>query len=142
MVKKNLLLFSIISSLVILIDQLTKILILSWKPQWDLKLLTIHLITNTGAGFGILQDQVVWLGIISLIAAAVIIYHYPKISKEKLPQVLFALLLGGIIGNLVDRLGRRFVVDFIDFSFWPAFNIADAAITISALGLIWYYWKK
>ena len=80
--------------------------------------------------------------LISLIVAAGVVLYYKKIPKNKWEQVLFALFLGGVIGNLIDRLFRKFVIDFLDFSFWPAFNIADACITVSVIGLIVYYMKK
>ena len=59
-----------------------------------------------------------------------------------MPQLLWGVFLGGVIGNLVDRLMRGVVIDFIDLGFWPAFNIADAAITVSTIGLIIYYWDR
>ena len=100
------------------------------------------MIKNMGAGFGILQGKTFFLGIVSLVVAVTIISYYPRIPKEKIPQILFALFLGGVIGNLIDRFLRGYVIDFINFSFWPAFNIADSALTISVVGLVWYYWKK
>ena len=60
----------------------------------------------------------------------------------KYAQYLFALFLGGVIGNLIDRAFRGYVIDFISFKFWPAFNIADACISIAVIGLIIYFWKK
>jgi signal peptidase II len=53
--------------------------------------------------------------------------------------VFFSLFLAGTVGNLLDRLILRYVIDFIDFGFWPAFNIADSAISIAAVGLIIFY---
>jgi len=60
--------------------------------------------------------------------------YYKRIPQKY--HIFVALILGGTIGNLIDRLFRGFVVDFIDFSFWPAFNIADMAISIGAIFLI------
>ncbi len=143
MVKKAFLkLFIIITLTTIFLDQLTKYLIQIINPTFNFLFLKIHYITNTGAGFGILQGQTILLAIISLIVTIFLIIYYKNLEKELLPQILYALLLGGVIGNLIDRVFRRFVIDFIDLSFWPAFNLADAAITISIIGLIWYYWKK
>ncbi|MEK6846425.1 MAG: signal peptidase II [Nanoarchaeota archaeon] len=56
--------------------------------------------------------------------------------------MLWALFLGGALGNLMDRWLRGFVIDFIDLKFWPVFNVADAAITVSVIGLVIYYWKR
>ena len=102
----------------------------------------IVLIKNTGAGFGILKNQTFFLGIISLIVAVTLIVYYKKIPKEKISQILFALFLGGVIGNLIDRFFRGYVIDFISFSFWPAFNIADSALTIAVIGLVILYIKE
>ena len=131
-----------ITLIVVLLDQLTKFLIYKFKPNWDLLILKIQFIQNTGAGFGILKGQTFWLGIISLIVALGIIFSYNRIPKEKWIQVLFATFLGGVIGNLIDRFFRKFVIDFINFGFWPAFNIADACISVSVVGLVIYFWKK
>jgi len=135
-------LFGLIVLGVVALDQLLKYLIVYFNPNWDLWILRIHFIQNTGAGFGILQNQTIWLGLISLIVTLAVIIGYKRIPREKFPQILFALFLGGTIGNLIDRFLRKFVVDFIDFSFWPAFNLADAVITLSVIGLMWYFWKK
>ena len=143
MVKKRFLsLFVFITLIIIAIDQFLKYLVNEFNPNYILSFLTIHSVQNTGAGFGILQGQTLFLAIISLIVAFLVIFYYKKIPQEKVTQVLFALFLGGVIGNLVDRLFRGYVIDFIDFNFWPAFNIADAAITISVIGLIVWFWKN
>ncbi len=146
MVKKDkkslLMLFIIITAGVVLLDQLLKYFILRFNWGYHLGILTIHFVSNTGAGFGIWQGKTLWLGFISLFVAGGIIYYYKEIPKDRLAQVLFGLFLGGVIGNLLDRFFRGFVVDFIDFSFWPTFNVADAAISVSAVGLMIYFWKK
>jgi signal peptidase II len=143
MVKKIFLkLFVLISSTIFIFDQLLKYLVVKFNPNWTISLLNIHLSKNTGAGFGILQGKTLFLGIISLLVAFAIIIYYNKIPQKKVPQILFALFLGGVVGNLVDRLFRGFVIDFIDFVFWPSFNLADACISIASFGLIIYFWKK
>ena len=142
MVKRDVTIFTIIAAIVVIIDQLTKYLIFSIKPQLKLFFIEIHLVTNTGAGFGILTGKTWLLAIISLLVFIGIIFYYKEIPKEKLSQIMFALFLGGVAGNMIDRFFRGFVVDFIGIGFWPSFNIADSAITISIIGLIYYYWKK
>jgi len=134
--------FLSISSVVILLDQLTKYFVLVSQPQWSLGFFSLHLIKNTGAGFGILQNNSFLLGIVSFIAALCLLYYYPKIPTQKGPQFFSALLLGGILGNMLDRIFRNYVIDFIDLGFWPAFNIADSCITIAVIGLVFYYWKN
>ena len=134
--------FSYLVILIIFLDQLTKYLILNFNPNIDLKLFNLHLVKNTGAGFGILKSQTWLLTLISLLVVIFIIYYYSKLPKDKFPQIMTALFLAGTIGNLVDRVFRKFVVDFFDFGWWPAFNVADACITVGVFGLIWYFWKK
>ncbi len=135
-------LFIIITAIIVILDQVLKYLVLVYQPQWSWGLLTIHYLTNTGAGFGILQGQTVWLLIASAMVTLGFILYYNHLPKEKWVQVLSALFLGGVIGNLLDRFFRKEVIDFIDFSYWPAFNVADASITVAAIGLIVYFWKK
>ena len=135
-------LFAAIAAATILLDQLAKILV-AWKqPEWDLGFLSIHFVQNTGAGFGILKGQMPVLAIISAIVVMGVLYYYNKIPKEKLAQALFAVFLGGVAGNLIDRILRQYVVDFIDVGFWPVFNIADTAISLSVVGLVLYFWKS
>ncbi len=127
---------------VLVVDQFLKYVVLLSTPTLTFSLFSIHLVQNTGAGFGILKDHTPWLAIISLIVALAVIYYYPKLSTEKIPQFFWGLFLGGVIGNLLDRILRGAVVDFIDVGFWPAFNVADAAITVAVIALIVYEWKK
>ena len=134
--------FFSITLVVVLLDQLLKSFFLSVQPQWQLGILKLHLIQNTGAGFGILSGQTFWLGLLSLLVALGIIIGYKKIPRETFPQLFTALFLGGVMGNMLDRLLRGFVVDFVDFSFWPAFNLADSCLTISVIALVVYFWKK
>ena len=122
MVKKNFFqrwetIFSLIVFAVIVLDQFTKYMVLRFEPYFGFRYLKITLIKNTGAGFGILQNQAFFLGIVSLIVAILVIVYYKKIPKERTSQVLFALFLGGVIGNLIDRFLRNYVIDFINLSF-------------------------
>ena len=140
--KKYLHLFLVVAALTIFLDQLTKYFIAVKRLEWKLGFLLIHFVHNTGAGFGILKGQMTILAVISAIVLATVIFYYKKIPREKLAQALFGLFLGGVAGNLIDRALRQYVVDFIDVGFWPVFNVADAAISISVTGLVLYYWKK
>jgi signal peptidase II len=136
LLKKQEYIFAIIAIVVVIIDQFTKFLIRHFHPNWNLSILNIQFIQNTGAGFGILQGRTLWLGILSLIVAILIIYNYKHISKEKWMQYAFAIFLGGTIGNMIDRLAIGYVTDFINLSFWPAFNIADACLSIAVIIII------
>ncbi len=139
--KKEYQFFSVVAGIVIVLDQLMKWLTLKINPQWDWSFLKIHLVTNTGAGFGILQDKTLLLAMFSFLVAIVIVWNYHKIPKEHFAQFCVALFLGGVLGNFIDRAFRGHVIDFIDLKFWPAFNVADMAISIAVVGLIWYSWK-
>ena len=134
--------FTFIALGTVLLDQLLKYLILTSNLEINLGVLTLHLVQNTGAGFGILKDWTLFLGIISLAAALLILFNYKKIEKKLFPQITWSLFLGGILGNLLDRWIRGFVIDFIDLGWWPAFNLADAVITIAVITLVIYYWRK
>lgn len=99
-------------------------------------------VQNTGAGFGFLQGQnsaLIWLTIAFL---GILFYYYDQIPEKKSIVIFVGLVLGGALGNLIDRIFFGFVKDFISFSFWPSFNIADSAITIGAIGLLVYLWQK
>ncbi len=126
--------FWIIASAVVVLDQLVKLLVEWLAPAWEGTLVSIHLVYNTGAGFGIFQGMSFWLGVVSFLVAGAIIYYSSKIPPAQ--RMFMAFLLGGVVGNGIDRLVRKAVVDFIDFSFWPAFNLADAAITIAIMGIL------
>ena len=139
---KKTIFFASLTLIIIILDQITKYLVLKLNPSLNLNLFTLHLIKNTGAGFGILKNQTWLLALISLAVVIFLIYYYPKLPKDKFPQIMTALFLAGTIGNLIDRVFRKFVVDFFDFGWWPAFNVADACITVGVFGLIWYFWKK
>ncbi|MFC1741459.1 signal peptidase II [Nanoarchaeota archaeon] len=93
---------------------------------------------NTGAGFGILQGQS-WLFVLAaLVVMVLIIYFYNQIIYNMLLVFAFALILGGTVGNLMDRLFFGHVIDYIDLAFWPTFNLSDLALSAGALLLIVY----
>jgi len=140
--KKYLILFLVVALTTIVVDQISKLIVALKKPELDLGFLSIHLVQNTGAGFGILKGKMPILAIISAIVVMGIIYYYNKIPQKKWAQILFGLFLGGVAGNLIDRMLRQYVVDFIDIGFWPVFNVADAAISVSVIGLVLYFWKE
>ena len=106
--------------------------------------LNLVYVLNTGAAFSILAEANGWQKYIFIaIASAVSVFLTLMLLKGKLKhheQTCYSLLLGGAISNLLDRLSRGAVVDFIDlhvgFWHWPAFNIADSAIVLSVSALI------
>ncbi len=145
--KRNHLIFFGIVALIFLLDQAIKYCIRS-KIALGGSVLVIpnifHLTNfkNTGAGFSILQDQTLILIFISLMVVGYILFSLDKIMQRKpLFQYLVALVLGGALGNLYDRIVFGYVTDFLDFQVWPVFNIADSALSIGILGIIVYLWK-
>ena len=96
--------------------------------------LQFRLIRNSGAAFGTLQNAGVLLAIIAVVAILLLLRVSAE-AEHRHEVVIFGLVLGGAAGNLADRVFRADgffdgrVVDFVDFSFWPTFNVADSAIT-------------
>lgn len=98
-------------------------------------------VKNYGAGFSILQNQKIFLIAISIIAIVIIGYLLINAKKnESLNIVCYLLIIGGSIGNLIDRLKLGYVIDFLDFNIFgydfPVFNFADCCITIGCILLI------
>jgi len=104
-------------------------------------------VLNTGAAFGILAEsslRVPLLSGVALLAAAVILWIFRHIDGRKLQRVALALVFSGAVGNLIDRIRLGAVIDFLDVHWyqhhWPAFNIADSAITIGVALLLIDLW--
>ncbi len=136
MVKKHL--FLLVTGIVILLDQLMKYLVQVVKPNFNILFFNISYVENTGAGFGILQGNSLYLGLFSLVIALLIIIFYKKFSKDLKVQIALALFLAGTIGNMIDRLFRNYVIDFIGTDFFPSFNVADSALTISIILFLYF----
>jgi len=86
---------------------------------------------NTGAAFGLLQNTNIFLLIVSIIMSVVIIYSYHKaIDEPVIYRISLGLMLGGAIGNAIDRVTLGFVTDFIAVGRFPVFNIADSSVTV------------
>jgi signal peptidase II len=124
------------------LDQLTKYFAAGKQAALISNFLYITSVENTGIGFGLLKGSNPIVIFLTIIFIGAVLYYYDRIPKNKYVVVLAALLLGGALGNLADRIFLGFVRDFINFTFWPAFNIADASITIGGIGLIAYFLKK
>ena len=136
---------AIIGGCVVIVDQITKLLILKYLAfNHSISVISgffdiVH-INNPGGAFGLLaslspQWRTIIFLFISSLAVGLILYFYLK-TPQSHPWLAagFALIFGGAIGNLIDRLRFGFVIDFLDFYIaryhWPAFNIADSAITV------------
>ncbi|MFH1752729.1 MAG: signal peptidase II [Candidatus Omnitrophota bacterium] len=124
------------SLLVLFCDQCTKHIVLSRLSLGStipvLKdIFHITLVYNRGAAFGMLKDQPLLFIIIGSAAAVAMLFFMPRVlEKGLLTKLSFALVLGGVLGNLIDRMISGHVIDFIDLRVWPVFNIADSAITV------------
>ena len=98
----------------------------------------LTLMHNSGAAFGLLQDQTHILTFLSILTVAIILIFYRRVARSGfIFQVAFGLIVGGASSNLADRLMFGHVIDFIDFRVWPVFNIADSALTVGVILLLW-----
>jgi signal peptidase II len=103
------------------------------------------LVYNSGAAFSILSDAAGWQRAlfiaIALIASIWIVYLLRKYPQQRLFALALALVLAGAVGNVIDRILIGAVIDFLDFHalgyHWPAFNVADSAISCGAVLLVW-----
>ena len=138
-------------ALIILIaDQFTKVLILGYYQLGDGTLVTsffnIVRVHNTGAAFSFLASAGGWqrwfFTVLGICAALFILWMLKSHSGQRLFSFALACILGGAVGNVIDRVLYGYVVDFLDFHWrgmhFPAFNIADRAITVGATALILY----
>ncbi|MBI2133805.1 signal peptidase II [Candidatus Woesearchaeota archaeon] len=130
----------LLTAAIVAIDQLSKFLANKLSYPIDLGLLKIQLVKNTGAAFGLFKNSSLILGIIGIAFSAAILLFYRK-TKSKTAKIGVGLILGGTTGNIIDRIFRGHVIDFIDFGFWPAFNVADASISIGIILLVIHYLK-
>ena len=138
--KWRIVVFFFAALLVVAADQLSKTWIRSYlavgqslpETGW-LRLTHVH---NTGAAFGLFQGQSFLLTIVALLGTAILllyallIYRRLPFLDKTLGKVALGLVLGGTVGNLIDRLRFGYVIDFLDVGIWPAFNVADSAIVV------------
>lgn len=141
------LLAPMVAAIVLVIDQISKYLVVtnlelnqSWYPFAFLKpLFALTYIHNTGAAFGILQNQNVFFATIACIVIIIILYY---VRTTPQPDLLVAfslgLQLGGASGNLVDRIRQGYVVDFLHVKFWAISNVADMSISLGVVLLAYY----
>ena len=134
--------------LLVLADQFTKVLILGYYQLGDSTYVTsffnVVRVHNSGAAFSFLAKAAGWqrwfFTAIGVVAALFIIWMLRSHSGQKLFSFALACILGGAVGNVIDRSLHGYVVDFLDFHYalwhFPSFNIADSAITLGAICLI------
>jgi signal peptidase II len=132
-----------ISLLFVVIDQVVKILVINKMAlQQSITIINnffnITYVRNTGAAWSILSGNVLLLIMISVLALVTIYYYLIKDKDlNKIDIVSYSMLIGGIIGNLIDRIVHGYVIDYLDFTIFnynfPIFNIADTLIVISII---------
>ncbi|MFC1952094.1 signal peptidase II [Chloroflexota bacterium] len=135
--------FIVAALLIIVGDQLSKLWIRSnldiGESLFEVGFFRLIHLHNTGAAFGLFQGQSFLLTIIALIGVAALLlynfvfHHRCHFVGNRLGKIALGLVLGGTLGNLIDRIYHGYVIDFIGFNFWPAFNVADSAIVIGSI---------
>jgi signal peptidase II len=121
-------------------DQLTKYLVVGTLELGDsvpvIGPLSIHNVRNTGIAFGLFADSTgIVIVLTSIAIAALVVFFARSGRRHPLLPVAVGLVLGGSLSNLIDRLRLGHVTDFIDFDYWPAFNLADTFIVVG-VGLL------
>jgi len=147
--------WTIISVVVIILDQITKAMatakLIMFNPVAIMPNFNFTLMHNEGAAFSFLSDAGGWQRwffsiLASVVSVAIFIWIKKLTPQEKGMAISLSLILGGAIGNLIDRVRFGYVVDFIDVyygsSHFPAFNIADSAISVGAVLMIIYSFKE
>jgi len=150
--RRRLGLFLIVAALIVTFDQLTKLWIRAHLALGESLPLTDRLsltyIGNTGSAFGLLANRTVLLIIIGIASLLIVLLFLRYLSQvTTLSMVSIGLVWGGAVGNFIDRLRFGYVTDFIYFRlwgdfYWPAFNIADAAILVGVFMLIYSFYKS
>ena len=103
----------------------------------------ITYILNAGAAFGMLENQRYVFIAVAIAMMAAFAYYFKEVkSQAKVFQLGVGLLVGGALGNLIDRVKLGKVIDFLDFRIWPVFNVADIAICVGAGLILWDVLKK
>jgi signal peptidase II len=143
-------LFSV-AGVVVLLDQWTKALVRNnlvvgeiYRPDlWLSQYARIVHWTNTGAAFGIFSNLSTVFAVLSFIVSLLIIYYFPQTPREDwIIRLAMGLLLGGAVGNLIDRVSRGYVTDFASVLSFPVFNVADAAVSTGVVVLFIGMWLQ
>ncbi|MFH1663105.1 MAG: signal peptidase II [Chloroflexota bacterium] len=140
--------FLITAPLVIIADQLSKLWIKSnlavGESVFEIGFFRLTHIQNTGSSFGLFQNQNLILSIIAIIGACTILFlvffmhQRLQILNTTLSKLSLGLIFSGAVGNLINRLSFGYVIDFINFDYWPAFNIADSSVVVGSILLAYY----
>jgi signal peptidase II len=133
----------LIAAVIVGLDQLTKYLVMTYMelgqsiPEEGWIRLTYT--TNTGGAFSLFANQGFLLAIASILGIAILVLYLRYLPLDsKVLKLGLALDLGGAVGNLIDRVRFGEVVDFVDIGAYPVFNVADSAITVGTVLIIYY----
>lgn len=156
MTPRRLVLIASVAVGVFVLDRITKIAVEANVPvgtpvqvvgQW----VRLSHVTNSGAAFGLLPERTTLLSILSVVAVVAIVFYYRRLAAASpLIAATLGMQLGGAFGNLVDRIGQGYVVDFVDVGipggprFW-AFNVADSSIVVGIFivaALLWWQERR
>ena len=107
------------------------------------RLFQFTFITNTGAAFGMFpQLGTIFLFVALVVIIGIVIFHHHLPTENIWIRISLGLQLGGAMGNLLDRILRQYVVDFVDIGFWPIFNIADISVVVGVVILAYFLWQE
>jgi signal peptidase II len=125
---------------VVVVDQVSKAIVVDQIPRGDRRAVfpgveLVH-VRNRGIAFGLLDGRSIALTALTVAALALLVGYFALHTDRALLWLATGLLLGGALGNLLDRVRDDAVTDFIDLPLWPAFNVADMAITAGVLVLL------
>lgn len=126
----------------LILDRLTKyIIIKSLSEGQSIKIFPgifhITLVLNNGIAFGLFKGGRIFFAAVSFVIISLLLFYIWRNKLQGAPfNLALGLILGGAIGNFIDRIRFGYVVDFLDFRVWPVFNAADSSITIGALILV------
>lgn len=136
----------VISFMVICLDQLTKFLVVKNLHGSSIDIIenifSLTYVENRGAAWGFLSNNNWLLMILIPVFILIIIWYLVKFNNNRYELIAGSLIVGGAIGNYIDRIFRGFVVDFFDFKVWPVFNIADIAIVLGCILMIIILFKE
>ena len=132
----------LVAAAVLALDQLTKAIVRSSIPLGDSRrviggVLDITNVHNKGVAFGVLAGGGAIVAALTGVALGAIVVYFVMRSRTAYLWLPVGMLLGGALGNLLDRAREGAVTDFIDPILWPAFNVADTCIVLGVLGLLW-----
>ena len=140
--RRSVIVAALVVPTIVALDQITKWLIWNtYGPAGDRisseilgGLLRFHFVRNTGSAFGLFQGRTAILTFATFVAIAFLVLFFVRNARQDaLVALALSLLVGGAIGNLIDRLRLGYVIDWIKLPNWPTFNVADSAITVGVV---------